>query len=235
MSELQHQTDIEQAKSKLQEVEEAKAGRKDPRAGELAARPPQLPERRTVGDKNIRPVKGKPKKKSFGQKMKEAMFSDDIGNGSVTEHIFFKIFIPSVKRVLSEMANTAINMALGLDPKTRTISANTHTANASVYRDRNYNRQSYYNEAGPGRLAVSELEWDKETAEDIMTQIEDIIDRFGEISIADMYSMMDMGTKIRTTDSKWGWTRMNGIEMVSVDPAGERWIIDMPPARPINR
>lgn len=232
MSELQHQTDVEQAKAKLQQVAETKENMKDGRPGEVAL--PAVRKAATDGkEKDIRPVNVKPKKKKFGQKMKEAMFSEDIGNGSVTEYVFFKILIPSVKRILSDMANTAINMALGLDPKTRTIQANTHTANASVYRDRNYSR-GYSASEQNRRSAVSELVWDEATANDIFNQMSDLIERYGNCSLADAYSIMGLGDRICRTDRNWGWTSMRGADVVAVDRLDDRWIIDMPPARPLN-
>ena len=230
MSDLQHQTDLEQAKAKLQEAAETREGRRDPRPNTGVNLP--APRRNVEGEKEIRPVAAKPKKKKFGQKLKEAMFSEDIGNGSVTEYVFFKILVPSVKRVLSDMANTAINMALGLDPKTRTIQTNTHTANASVYRDRNYNRS--YGGGPERREAISELEWDKETAMDIYNQMTDLIERYGDCSIADAYSIMGLGDRIRTTDRNWGWTSMRGADVVPVDRMEDRWIIDMPGARQLR-
>lgn len=229
---LQQQTDVEQAKNKLAEIQEVKEARKDPRAAEkkdIVLRRPATDEK-----KDIRPVTAKPKKKKFGQKLKEAMFSEDIGNGSVTEHIFFRILIPSVKRVLSDMANTAINMALGLDPKTRTVGAgNTHVANASLYRDRNYNRPASY---GSRRTAISEYEWDEATANDIYGQIMDIIEQYGDISISDVYSIMGMGTQVRTTDRNWGWTRADArdICVTPLDAQHERNIIDLPSARALH-
>lgn len=230
MSELQHQTDMDQAKAKLEEIEETKKARKDPRAGTGVTLPARKPD---TDEKDIRPVQAKPKKKKFGQKLKEAMFSEDIGSGSVTEYVFFKILIPSVKRVLSDMANTAINMALGLDPKTRTIQANTHTANASVYRDRNYNR-GYSQQEYSRREAISELEWDEETAKDIFNQMCELVDRYGNCSISDAYAIMGLGDRIRTTDRNWGWTSMRNAEVVPIDRTDDRWIIDMPAARPLN-
>ena len=132
------------------------------------------------------------------------------------------------------MANSAINMALGLDPKTRTIQSNSHTANASVYRDRNYNR-GYSNEEFGRRSAVSELEWDEETAKDIFSQMSDLIDQYGTCSIADAYSIMGLGDRIRTTDRNWGWTNMRNADVVCVDRVDDRWIVDMPPAKDIRR
>ena len=236
-NDIQQQTDVEAAKAKLKEVQEVKDGRRDPRVGENnTLLPSKIRRTGTDGptEKDIRPVTAKPKKKKFSQKMKEAMFSEDIGNGSVTEYVFFKIMIPSIKRVLSDMANTAINMALGLDPKTRTISANTHTANASVYRDRNYNRprEDYYSRS---REALSELEWDEDTANDIYNQVIDLIDQYGQCSISDVYSIMGLGDRIRSTDGRWGWTSPRGIDIVHLDARHDRNIIDFPSAQPLNR
>lgn len=232
-NELQQQTDIEQAKQKLADVQEIKEGRKDPRANEK--RDIQIrPKTGTDAPKEIRPVTAKPKKKKFGQKLKEAMFSEDIGNGSVTEYVFFRILVPSIKRVLSDMANTAINMALGLDPKTRTVGGNTHVANASLYRDRNLNRPG--DNYGRRRDAISEYEWDEVTANEIYTQVMDILEMYGEISIMDVYSIMGLGTQVRTTDRNWGWIRADerNIAVVPLDARHERNVIDFPSARPLN-
>ena len=234
MADIQQQEDVNQAKAKLEEVarqKDAGESRMDKRTGASLIRT----ERRAPGaspeSRGIRPVTAKPQKKKFGQKLKEAMFGD-IGDGSITEHIFFNIFIPSFKRVLSDMGNTALNMALGLDPKTRVIrSANTHTANASIYRDRNYSR----NDGGDSyarRSAVCDYEWDEETAKDIYTQLSDLIEKYGRASLADAYTIMGMENKIRSTDGYWGWTSMRNAEVYAVDSNGDRWIVNMPPVKP---
>ena len=198
MAEERPNTSVEEAKLRIREMQENRDQNRAPVA---------------PVEKDIKPTKAKPKKKKFGQKMKEAMFSEDIGNGSVTEYVFFKVAIPAVKRVLSEMANTAINMALGLDPKTRTVTA-THTANASVYRDRNYSRSTGDGNYGTRREAVSEFEWEEADARDIYTQCIDILDRYPSLSLAEVYSIMNMPEKIRATDKHWGWTSSRSIDLV---------------------
>lgn len=231
----QHLTDVEQARKKLQEVQETRDARKDPRSQETSLLPPtprSLPEE--AQDRGIRPVAAKPQKKKFGRRLKEALFGDDIGNGSITEYAFFQMIVPAFKRTVCETLNTMINMAFGLDPRTRTIgggSVNTHTANASLYRDRNFNRPS----SSPiRRIAVSEYEWDEETAKDIYSQIQYQIDQFGQCRLDLLYSIMGLGTEIRTTDRHWGWTSMNGITIRPIDARYERWIVDMPPVKQID-
>lgn len=233
MSDIQHETDLEQAKSRLEEVAARKEG--------AAANPPDpnlLPGRRerdisdNPDDRGIRPVKKKAKKKGFGQKLKEAFLGEDIGDGSITEHIFFRIFIPSFKRVLADMGNSAINMALGLDPKTRTIRSDggTHVSNAGVYRDRNLNRAG-----GRTREAVCDYEWDEETAKDIYNQLLEIAEKYDAATLADAYSIMDMPEKIRSTDRNYGWTSaaLRRADVYCVDRNRGLWVVDLPPARQI--
>lgn len=230
MPDIQQMTDVEQAKARLEGVVES-----SPVQGQNQSliRPnPQKPAE--AGEKHIRPVKSKPKKKKFGEKLKEAFFGD-IGDGSITEHIFFNIFVPSFKRVLSDMGNTAINMALGLDPKSRTIrSGNTHVSNASLYRDRNFSRNMNGQSGYPRREAVCDYTWDEETAKDIYNQINDVMEQVGYVTLADVYSIMNMGNRIRSTDKNWGWISMRNAEVYPIDANGEEWIVSLPPAKPLQ-
>lgn len=213
---------VEEAKRKIRERMEAQG-----QNGKLPA---------AAGDKNIRAVKNKPvnEKKKFRQKLKEAVFNEEIGNGNVWDYIFFRIFIPSGKRVLADMGNTAINMALGLDPKTRTIgSGATHTANAGLYRDRNFSGGGNEYTARNRREAVSDFKWDEETAADIYTQCIDILDRYPTLSLAEVYAIMGQQQLIQTTDKRWGWNDARGIDLVCVDYTNRIWRVIFPPARPI--
>ena len=216
MPDIQQQTDVEMARARLEGVT---AGNEEASQTSLLSPKPKVEPR-------IKPVTKKPKKKSFGEKMKEAFFGD-IGDGSITEHIFFNIFVPSFKRVLADMANTAINMALNLDPRTRTIGSapRNHVANASLYRDRNANRGGV---GYPGRDDLSDYAWDEDTAKYIYEQMLDLMEQSRRVTRADVYSIMDMKGKIRSTDNSWGWTSMNHIDFIQ---NGDDWYIDFPPAK----
>lgn len=224
MPDVQTAEAIEKAKEKMKGMEEARNGGTTP--------PSSTPKSK---DDLIHPTSGKPKKKSFGTKLKEAFFGENVGDGSITENIFFRIFIPKLKMVLSEMANSAINSALGLDNRTRTFNGgygyNVHQSNAANYRDRNYSRVSPVGNARRG--AISEEVWDGPTVTDIYSQMQDIIEQFPEegLTVADVYSIMGLKERILSTDRGWGWRSMNGINLVCIDQTKDLWIIDMPPAR----
>lgn len=226
MPDIQTNESVSAAKARLREIEEQKEGK----TGETATDKPK-----TKAD-IIHGVSGKSKKKKFSTKLKEAFFGENIGDGSIAENIFFRIFIPRLKQVLSDMANSAINSALGLDNRTRTVSGggNVHQANASTYRDRNYMRVNSVSSAR--RNAISEEVWDHETANEIYSQMMDVLDTFPDqgLTIADAYSIMGFGDRIRSTDRYWGWTSPNGIELVCIDRGNDMWIIDMPPAKALN-
>lgn len=230
MPDIQTNEAVEKAKEKLQEVENRKG------AAEGRTQPATDAGKRKSKTDIIRPTTEKPKrtKKSFGTKLKEAFFGENVSNGTIADNIFFNIFIPKLKLILSEMANSAINGALGLDSRTRTFNGgvNTHQANAANYRDRNYNRPA--GTYGTSRReAISEITWDGATANDLYSQMSDIIEQFPDegLTIADVYSMMDMGDRIRSTDRDWGWRSMRGIDLVCIDQTRDLWIIDMPAAR----
>ena len=197
----QQQTDVEQARQKLQEVAETKEGRKDPRSMEATLT--RMPNRTPEDLREIPEGKVPPKKKSFRQKLKEAMFSEDIGNGSVSEHIFFKIVVPSFKKVIYEGLNTALCMVLNMDPKTnKLIGGNTHTANASLYRARGESAINYSQ-----RSPIADCEWDEATAKEYFNDMLEVVDKYGDLSITNVYSICCLENRIRTTDRNWGWTK----------------------------
>ena len=223
MPDIQTNESVEAAKRRLQEIEDQKSGRpaSEPKEG---ARP--------ISD-IIHEPKNKPKKKKFGTKLKEAFFGEGIGNGTIADHVFFNIFIPNLKRILSDMANSAINSALGLDNRTRTLSGgtNVHQANASLYGRRNIDRVNSVRSLP--RNSIREETWDGETANDIYTQMMEILDSYPALSVAHVYSMMGFGAQIRATDYDWGWTSPDGLEPICVDKANDLWVFDLPASKRI--
>jgi hypothetical protein len=63
--------------------------------------------------------------------------------------------------------------------------------------------------------------------------LRNVIEQFPDegLTIADVYSIMGLPERIRSTDRDWGWTSMRGIDLICVDQAKDLWIIDMPMAR----
>ena len=226
MPDIQTTESVEAAKKRLKELQEQKDGKSPSKAGTDG-------DKRSIEEIIHAPMK-KPKKKGFGTKLKEAFFGEGIGNGSIADHIFFGIFIPKLKLILSDMANSAINSALGLDNKTRLLSgggANTHQSNASLYGQRAASRSNLFK--GTTRNAFREETWDGETANDIYSQMVEILENYPALSLAHVYSMMGFGELIRQTDYDWGWTSPDGLEPVCIDRANDLWVFDLPPTKRI--
>lgn len=228
MPDINRNEAVEKAKEKLQEVEDRK--------GAVEGRPQPATDAGKPKSKTdiIRPTTAKRKKKKFGTKLKEAFFGENVSNGTIADNIFFNIFIPKLKLILSEMANSAINGALGLDSRTRTFNGgiNTHQANASSYRERAYARPEQITNRRTAVISAVEGPWDGATAADIFNQMQDIVDQFPEegLTVADIYSIIDMPEKILSVDREWGWPTMRGIDMTCIDKPNDLWIITMPPA-----
>ena len=234
----QQMTDIEQAKAKLNEVQETKEGRKDPRAGEQMALVTRqtLPGGRVPDEaRDIKAGKVPPKKPGFGRRLKEALFGENIGNGKISEYIFFDVIIPAGKKLVYESLNTALCMVLNLDPKTNKIfgqnNANPHTSRASVYRERSYGQTM-----NSHKPILYGCEWEESIAKDYFDQIIEVADKYGDVSISNVLSICGMGDQIKTTDKNWGWTKamMIKADVYPIDLIGERWYIDLPEPRPLR-
>lgn len=233
-TDIQQQTDVEQAKSKLQDVAALKEAQKDPRASEQTLLARRYDGRVPDVERDIREGTVPPKKKKFGQKLREALFPENPDN--IPEHIFFDIVVPSIKKVVYEGLNTALCMALGMDPKSNRIvgKGNTHTARASEYQRRSYtfNASSSYS----SRIPLNDCEWDEETAKDYFNQMLEVVEKYDDLSISNVYSICGLQDRIRTVDRNWGWTKamMTRADVYCVDNRGERWVIDLPEPRPLR-
>ena len=230
-TDIQAATDIENAKAKLQQVADTKEARRDPRANENSMLPDRVRQERYIPEGKV-----PPKKKTFGQKLREALFPENPDN--IPEHILFDIVVPSIKKVVYEGLNTALCMALGQDPKTnRIINANPHTSRASEYQRRTY----VYNAGGgnggySNRNPIADCEWDEQTAKDYFNDMLETVEKYDEMSVSDVYAICCLKDRIRTTDRNWGYTKalFTRAEVYPVDRMGERWIIDLPEPRPLR-
>ena len=222
MPDMQTNESVEAAKRRLAEIESQKDSNPDKAAKDGARDISEI----------IHAPKKPPKKKGFGAKLKESIFGENLDNRGIAEHIFFDIFIPRTKQILSDMANSAINSALNLGPGTRTLNGgNSHQANASIYNRRAQERMNSVRSIR--RNVISEQTWDGETAADIYSQMMEILDSYPALSLANVYSMMGFSEQIRATDYDWGWTSPDGLEPVQVNRAEDIWIFDLPPTKRI--
>ena len=171
---------------------------------------------------------GKVKKKSFGRKLKDALFGEDVG--SVSQYIFYDVLIPASKKLISDMISGAVNMALfGETRSRRRDDDRTYVSYASYYDDRRREpaRSRYRNRGGNGYSDM--LFDDRKEADLVLERLCDLVDEYGCASVADLYSLT--GFDSASTDHKWGWTNLRGA---AVELSSGGYILNLPPAKPLD-
>ena len=166
----------------------------------------------------------KTKKKSKISKFFGNIVSDDAT--SIKSYIVSDVVIPSVKKAITE----TIDMILyGDSRKSRT---NASKISYKSYYDRSYSEPRSYSQLPPVKTGYSFDDIVLESrgdAEQVLSQMNDLIDTYGVASVADLFDLV--GISGNYTDNKYGWTNLRNAE---VKRSRDGYVLDMPKALPIK-
>lgn len=180
-------------------------------------------------------VKGnvKVKKRSGLRRMADSFISEDAPN--IAEYVIFDILIPSFKKVVSEMVVSTTDMMLWGETRSRS-GRDRSPASKISYRD-------YYDRGRDDRdrrdrrdrhttgYDYDDIIFDsKGEALEVLGAMEDALDRYQVVSVADLCELAGVNTKF--TDNKYGWTDLSRAEVIRISH-GE-YVIKFPRALPID-
>ena len=137
---------------------------------------------------------------------------------SVKSTVISDIVIPTVKQLISEMIKTSVDMLLFHEvrrddrrPTASKISYNSYYDDRSRYTTPNATRNAYdYDDV------VFQTRGD---AESVLGAMEEIVDQFDIVSIADFYELSDIPNPNFTT-TKYGWTNLRTAEVIRLRGGG---------------
>ena len=172
-------------------------------------------------------VKSKPilKKKTFGDKLKDAFFSD--AEGSIPNYVVFDILVPAVKSTISEMVKKSVDMLLYGDNKPASVrrdGSSSYTSYSNYYQrpqGMGAGQQSYKQRSGRGFSQVIFLS--REDAENVLDSLAEQIAQYHVVSLADFYTFADQSSEY--TDQAYGWTSVANMWVTQVR---DGYIIEMP-------
>ena len=165
-------------------------------------------------------VSGKVKKKS---KFLDIIFSEDFD--SVKDYIIFDVVIPNAKKILSEIVTKGSDMLLYGEARS------TKNSNASKVSYR-----SYYNSETPQKTRTSRYSFDdilldsRGEAEEVLFRMEEILDIYGIVSVADFYELVGVNDGTYT-DNNYGWTDLRTAKVVRMY---DGYMIKFPRPVPLN-
>lgn len=166
------------------------------------------------------------RKKSELSKLTGAIVAEDASN--VKSYIMSDVIIPAAKKLISDIVKDGIEMLLyGTTGGSKKSSGN--KVSYRSYYDRDSDRRDYARRSD--RFDFEDIEFDSRgDAEAVRTGMEEVIERYGFVTVADMYDMADRTAPY--TANKYGWTSVRNAEVVRVR---DGYILKLSRAVPIER
>lgn len=169
----------------------------------------------------------KTRKKNGLEKAKSVFISDDAAN--IKNYVVMDVLIPAMKKAISDIVTNGIEMILyGETGRTKRSSPAGSVSYRNYYDRRDDDRRTYKT---PTRVGYSIDDIVLETrgdAEDVLSRMDELVDTYGVVSVADMYEMV--GITGNYTDNKYGWTNIRNARPVRVR---DGYLLDLPKPQPI--
>ena len=188
----------------------------------------ELKEERVVEKKIEKVVSGevRQKKKNWAQKAFGSFIAEDAQN--IKNYVLWDIMIPAFKSMIDD----TVHMALygHSNSGNRKSSSPVSKISYSNYYDRDHDRRY-------DRPVKSSTSYDytdvvisnRGEAEEVLSRMDEILDRYGMVSVADFYDLV--GVQGRYTDNKYGWTDLRNASVIRVR---DGYIIKLPKALSID-
>ena len=167
-------------------------------------------------------------KKNEVRKLTDIFISEDARN--VKSYIFMDVLVPAIKKAISDIVTDGIDMILyggsGSGRKTKP----SNNVSYRNYYESPRNSMSSRNESQRSRFDYDDIVFESRgEAELVREQMVDMIERYGFVTVADMYDMADLTSPY--TSNKYGWTNIRSAEAVRVR---DGYILKLPKAMPID-
>ena len=174
------------------------------------------------------------KKKSFGKKMAGVFLEDD--TKSVWQYLLYDVLIPAAKSTISDMVSSGVEMLLFGSTRGRPNKRNNDKTTGSLYY-LNYSscydkptRPNNINNLNRARMDFNDIILESRgEAEDVLTHLFDLVDRYGVASVADLYELVGIAGNF--TDNKYGWTNLSSA---SVTRVRDGYLVNLPKPTPID-
>lgn len=182
----------------------------------------ELEKKETQSKKNITKViegKATVAKKGEFQKMVDAFLPEE-GLAGIKDHILMDVVIPTIKKIISDTVETVLYGATGIAPRNGNGKSKT---SYGAYYNRKEEEERYARPVGSSRM-VSAYSYEdiiletRGQALNVIACMEEIIDQYECVSIADLYEMVDLTGNY--TDNNYGWLDIQGAQVIQLRRGG---------------
>lgn len=169
-------------------------------------------------------------KKNEVRKLADIFISEDVSN--VKNYIFMDVLVPAIKKAIYDIVTNGIDMFLyGGSGKTRNPSSGNKVSYRNYYEQKNSGpiRSSEPNRVQTGFEYEDVVFPSRGDAESAKQQMQDIVARYGLVTVNDLYEMAMLSAPY--TSQKYGWM---DVSNVSVERVRDGYILRLPRAVPID-
>lgn len=146
---------------------------------------------------------------------------------NVKTYIVYDVLLPNIKKAIDDIVTNGIHMALyGEAGETK---KKTSTVSYSKYYDDDSRRGRVVESGSRGYKFDDAVIPTRGEAEEVLDKLDDLIDVYGEASVADFYDLV--GIKGNYTDNKYGWKKLRSATIVRTRNG---YIINLPKAIPLD-
>ena len=170
------------------------------------------------------------KKKSEARKFADIFITEDIAN--VKSYVFMDVLVPAIKKAISDIVTNGIDMILyGESGRSKRSGGASKISYSSYYRKDDYPRENAHIRGGRSGLDYDDIIFDNRgDAESVLSSMEDVIDQYGVVSIADLFDLAEVSNSNYAMNN-YGWTDLRTANVVRVR---DGYILKLPRELPIK-
>lgn len=176
-------------------------------------------------------VKGPVKTKTNeARKLADIFISEDISN--VKNYIFMDVLVPAIKKAIYDIVTNGIDMFLyGGSGKSKSNSSGSKVSYRNYYDQKNNSGyRGSENVKSNNSFDYEDIVFtNRGEAEAAKQQMQDIVARYGMVTVNDLYEMTPLTAPY--TSQKYGWMDVSNVEVIRVR---DGYILKLPRAVPID-
>lgn len=170
------------------------------------------------------------RRKSLAKRLKDMLVGGD--TDSVMTFLMGDVIIPQLKDLLTEAVTQGIEQLIhgtGRSPSRRGPSRPQHTNYSSRYSPRSNTPASRGHDRPPAVVRSHRVDEvivrDRYDAQRVLDQLSQTVDKYGAVTVADLYSSVEWSSTF--TDGKWGWGEED-IVQATIRKVREGYLIELP-------
>ena len=168
------------------------------------------------------------KKKSEASKLADIFIAEDIKN--VGSYIIMDVIVPTLKRAITDVIKNGVDMLFYGSRGTSGRSSTASRVSYTPYYERSRSRDIYTEPRTRSRQTFDNLLLEtRGEAEDVLSRMDELIETYGIVSVADLYELV--GVDGEYTDNDYGWTNIRNADVVRTR---DGYLLSLPKAMPIK-